>query len=145
LFIIVLGMYYVLVALFSFIKKPEGKTIIKKMHKFALIVAAHNEEKVIAGIVDSLQNLQYDKENYDVYVIADNCTDDTAAVAREKGAVCYERFDDVHRTKGYALQFLFENIKNDYGIESFEGYFIFDADNLLNKNYISKMQKMWKN
>ena len=74
-----------------------------------------------------------------IFVVADNCTDTTAEVARSKGAICYERFNDTDKTKGFALQFLFENIKRDYGIESFEGYFIFDSDNLLKEDYISRM------
>lgn len=48
--------------------------------------------------------------------MADNCTDATADIARENGAICYERFDTEHRTKGYALQFLFERIRRDFGI-----------------------------
>ena len=43
------------------------------------------------------------------------------------------------RTKGFALKYLFEQIQRDYGITSFEGYFIFDSDNLLKKDYISRM------
>ncbi len=74
-----------------------------------------------------------------VFVVADNCEDDTAAIARRHGAVCYERKDPVHVTKGYALQYLFECIERDYGRESFEGYFVFDADNLLKSDYISRM------
>lgn len=49
------------------------------------------------------------------------------------------KFDDKHRTKGYALEFLLDRIEEDYGRMSFEGYFIFDADNLLKKDYITKM------
>ena len=74
-----------------------------------------------------------------VFVVADNCTDDTATIARRAGAIVYERFDELHKTKGFALQYLLEKIEEDYGRMSFEGYFIFDADNLLNKNYITKM------
>ena len=73
------------------------------------------------------------------FVVADNCTDNTAEIARSHGAVCYERFDNEHRTKGYALEFLLDRIEEDYGRMSFEGYFIFDADNLLNTDYISRM------
>lgn len=74
-----------------------------------------------------------------MFVVADNCTDNTAKVAREHGAICYERFDDAHRTKGYALEFLFDRIEEDYGRMSFEGYFVFDADNLLKKDFVTKM------
>ncbi len=111
------------------------------LHKYAVVIAARNEEAVIGNLLDSISNQDYPKELVDVFVVADNCTDNTAKIARSKGAVCYERFDPDHRTKGFALQFLFQNIKRDYGIESYEAYFLFDSDNLLNKDYITRMNE----
>lgn len=111
----------------------------KNHHKYAILIAARNEETVIGNLLDSIRLQDYPQEYLTVFVVADNCTDNTAQIARSKGAICYERFNDSQRTKGFALQFLFENIRKDYGIESFEGYFIFDADNLLNVDYISRM------
>lgn len=113
----------------------------KNQHKYAICIAARNEETVIGNLIASIKNQDYPSDLLTVFVVADNCTDKTAEVARNMGAICYERFDDVHKTKGFALQFLFKNIKKDYGIENFEGYFIFDADNLLNKDYITRMNE----
>lgn len=110
-----------------------------KNHKYAIVIAARNEEKVIGNLLDSIAANDYPSELVTVFVVADNCTDKTAEIARKHGAVCYERFDDKHKTKGYALQFLFDRIEEDYGRMSFEGYFVFDADNLLKKDYISRM------
>ena len=111
----------------------------KNNHKYAILVAARNEETVIGNLLDSILNQDYPKELITVFVVADNCTDKTAEIARRKGAICYERFDNERKTKGFALQFLFDRIEEDYGRKSFEGYFIFDADNLLKKDYISRM------
>lgn len=111
----------------------------KNLHKYAVCIAARNEEMVIGNLIHSIKRQDYPSELVTIFVVADNCTDNTAKIAREHGAICYERFNDKDRTKGFALQFLFENIKKDYGIEAFEGYFIFDADNLLEKDYISRM------
>lgn len=111
----------------------------EKYHKYAVVIAARNEEAVIGNLIDSIHAQDYPKEYVTVFVVADNCTDNTAKIAREKGACCYERFDDAHRTKGFALQFLFDRIEEDYGRDSFEGYFVFDADNLLSRDYISRM------
>lgn len=113
----------------------------KQFHKYAILIAARNEEAVIGNLLDSIALQDYPKELLTVFVVADNCTDKTDEVARQKGAVCYERFNTTQRTKGFALQFLFENIKDDYGIEAFEGYFIFDADNLLNVDYVTRMNE----
>lgn len=111
----------------------------KHNHKYAILIPARNEEAVLGNLLDSIWKQDYDMSLVTVFVIADNCTDHTAEIARKNGAICYERFDDEHRTKGYALQFLFDRIEEDYGRESFEGYFIFDSDNLLKEDYISRM------
>ncbi len=111
----------------------------KNKHKYAILIAARNEETVIGNLIDSINKQDYPKELLTVFVVADNCTDKTKEKAIEKGAICYERFDDAHRTKGFALEYLLDRIEEDYGRSSFEGYFIFDADNLLNTNYITKM------
>ena len=111
----------------------------KKKHKYGIVIAARNEKYVIGNLLDSINKQDYPNNLLTVFVVADNCTDDTAKIARSKGAICYERKDLEHRTKGYALQYLFKKIDEDYGIDSFEGYFVFDADNLLKSNYISKM------
>lgn len=108
-------------------------------HKYAIVVAARNEETVIGNLLDSIKKQDYPMELLTTFVVADNCTDKTADIARNKGAICYERFDSERKTKGYALQYLFEKIEEDYGRMNFEGYFVFDADNLLKSNYISKM------
>ncbi len=126
---------YVIIGIF-FTKKFEPA---KNMHKYAILIPARNEQAVIGNLLNSIKRQDYPSELITIFVVADNCTDDTARIAREHGAICYERFNDRDRTKGFALQFLFENIEKDYGIESFEGYFIFDSDNLLNKDYVSRM------
>ncbi len=126
--------YFVIGMFFTRKFKPA-----KNKHKYGIVIAARNEKYVIGNLLDSINKQDYPKDLYTVFVVADNCTDNTAEIARSKGAIVYERQDDEHRTKGYALEFLFDNIKKDYGIETFEGYFVFDADNLLKKDYISKM------
>ncbi len=112
---------------------------VKNYHKYAILIPARNESPVIANLLNSIAKQDYPKEYLTVFVVADNCTDNTAEIARENGAICYEHQNPDERTKGYALKYLFEQIDKDYGIESFEGYFIFDADNLLNRDYISRM------
>ena len=111
----------------------------KKMHKYGICIAARNEEKVIGNLLDSIYKQNYPKDKYQVFVVADNCTDKTAKVAKSKGAIVYERFNNKEKTKGYALKYLFNKIEDDYKTDSFEGYFIFDADNLLKEDYLSKM------
>jgi len=127
-------LYIIIGLLFTRKFKPA-----KKKHKYAILIAARNEEKVIGNLLDSINKQDYDMKKVTTFVVADNCTDNTAKVAKKHGAVVYERHDTERRTKGFALQYLCEMIEKDYGRMSFEGYFIFDADNLLNKDFISKM------
>lgn len=68
-------------------------------HKYAVLIAARNEEKVICNLIDSIKSQDYPQELVEIFVVADNCTDKTAEIARKNGANCYERFDDKKRQK----------------------------------------------
>ena len=113
-------------------------------HRYAVLIAARNESAVIGGLLDSLRQQTYDPALLTVFVAADNCTDDTAAIARRHGAVVYERFNHVNVGKGYALDFLTQHIRADYP-DGFDGYFVFDADNILAPDYIEKMNAVFSN
>lgn len=140
IFILLFGGYYFLVSVFGWSnKKTNTEPETQKLHKFALLVAAHNEEMVIANMVKSLQNLNYPRECYDIFVIADNCDDSTAEVARNAGAIVYERFNKDLRGKGYALEWMFEKIFNME--EKYDSISIFDADNVVNRNYLYEMNR----
>ena len=91
----------------GFYKKKDTKTF-EPQKKFAMLVAAHNEEVVIENLVESLKHLDYPKELYDIFVIADNCTDNTAKIARAAGANVFERFNKEKRGKGFALEWMFD-------------------------------------
>ena len=137
LFVIVIGLYHILVGIFAFIGDNKSKEIKNEKHRFAMVVAAHNEEKVVSEIVDSLKDIDYDKDKYDIFVIADNCTDDTAKIAREHGADVHERFSDKDKGKGYALNWMFERIfKMD---KEYDAICVFDADNIVHKNFLNEM------
>ena len=128
------SVYYAIGFLFTRKFKPATNK-----HKYAILIAARNEKFVIGNLLDSIKKQDYPSDLLTTFVVADNCTDNTAEIARKHGAICYERFDNEHKTKGFAMQYLLEQIEKDYGRMSFEGYFIFDADNLLNQNFITKM------
>ena len=122
-------------------RKPENESNETHNHNYAVLIAARNESQVIAQLISSIQGQSYPKNNITIFVIADNCTDDTAAVSRDAGAIVFERFNKHQIGKGYALDFLFKKIFESYPPGQFDGFFIFDADNLLDVNYISEMNK----
>lgn len=130
-------LYQIMVSVCSLVKLKEKPLLKEKNHRFMAIIPAHNEEAVIKNLVKSLKEQDYPKDLYDIYVIADNCTDYTARVAKEAGAIVYERFDSTKKTKGYALQwFLKQKIEED---APYDAFFIFDADNIVDKNFIKEM------
>ncbi len=135
--ITIFWLYQIMVSVCSLVKLKEKPLLEKKNHRFMAIIPAHNEEAVIKNLVKSLKEQNYPKELYDIYVIADNCTDNTAKLARDAGAIVYERFDSTKKTKGYALQwFLKQKIEED---APYDALFVFDADNIVDKNFIKEM------
>ncbi|MBO7219391.1 MAG: glycosyltransferase family 2 protein [Clostridia bacterium] len=129
-----------------FAKKTFKPT--ENKHKFAILISARNEEKVIKNLLESVYAQDYPKDKLSVFVMAHNCTDKTAEIVREyallhadQEIVAYEYNNSQEKTKGFALKKLLSLIDQDYGYDHFEGYFIFDADNVLAKNYVTKMNE----
>ncbi len=136
----VLGIYQLLVCIIGLTKKKISKEYKFKEHKFMAVIPAHNEEKVIEDIIESLKEQNYKKGYVDIYVIADNCTDKTAQIARDKGAFVYERFDSEKKTKGYALEWFFNQILETKPDE-YDAFCVFDADNIVSKDFFKEMNK----
>ncbi len=130
--------FYMVVGLFAR-KKTFPETC--KRFKYGVLICAHNEEKVIGALLDSIAGQDYPQDLLTVFVMCDNCTDRTREIAISKGAVAYTREDPDHKRKGYALEFLFSCIEEDFGSACFDGYFVFDADNLLDPHFITEMNK----
>ena len=127
-------LYFMIIAIGIFKKKKE-KILVDKKNNFAVIIAARNEEAVIANLIKSLKKQTYPKEHYEIYVIVNNCTDNTEEEARKAGAkviVCTEKV----KSKGEVLKFTFNKLRKEKDIDA---YVIFDADNLVHKDFLSKM------
>lgn len=135
-----IGSYFLGISIFGWIKKREDNLEnCPPLKRFALVIAAHNEERVIAHIIESLSKQNYPRDLYDIFVIADNCTDRTAEIAENHGAYVYKRFDSEKRGKGYALEWMFEKIFT-MG-DKYDAIGVFDADNLVSANYLMEMNK----
>lgn len=123
----------------GFFAKPKVFAPAPMTRKYGVVIAARNEKNVIGLLLDSLAAQTYPADCYKVFVVADNCTDETAQIAREHGAWVYERHCPEKARKGWAVEFLFENIERDFGIQSFDGFLFFDADNIVAEDYIEQM------
>lgn len=159
-------LYFVLVGLVCKVKNPKAK----KNHKYAVIISARNENTVIGNLLQSIQKQDYPRELIDVFVIADNCTDNTAEIALNCGAYVIRRKNSELVGKGFALDYgmniIFrECLGQDIGesvcglakngvIEApagksinkdagYEAFFVFDADNVLDKNYFAAMNRVY--
>ena len=125
-FFILCYSYQVFYLLIGTIVKPKKFAAAEKTNRFAFVISARNEADVIGQLCDSVRAQNYPKELIDIFVVADNCTDNTAQVARERGAYVYERFNNEEIGKGYALEFLFGKIKEQVGFDYYDGFFVVD-------------------
>lgn len=130
---------YTVVGLTGKFRKQVNSAAVQ--HRFGVIICARNESVVIGDLIGSLKNQKYPSELLDVFVVADNCTDDTADCARAAGAIVYERWNKQQVGKGYAMDFLLKQIELDHGQNGYEGFFVFDADNLADCHFVDEMNK----
>jgi cellulose synthase/poly-beta-1,6-N-acetylglucosamine synthase-like glycosyltransferase len=107
---------------------------------FAVLIPAHNEEVILHTLLENLSYLEYPKAMYTVYVVADNCTDGTAELARQFEGVCvYERNDAFKRGKGYALNWIWQELEESQLI--YDAYVILDADSVVLPTFLQSMDK----
>lgn len=120
----------------------RGRTVYpeaKNNAYFAVLIAARNEEKVIEDLLESLENQDYPKDRYCVYVIPNNCTDATAEKAGNAGARILEcNFSP--KTKGEVLRHAFSSLKEN---DEIDAYVIFDADNVADADFLKEMNKAY--
>ncbi len=116
-----------------------------RQNRLAVLACAHNEEKVIGELIRSLQENDYPARNYDLYVICDNCTDSTAEIVRQHGAIPMERQDSEKRGKGFALEWMFgilqEKRSKSGGTVGYDAYIVLDADNVVNRQFLSEINR----
>ncbi len=129
------GAYYFVIGLFGISKHNHfSKTPAK--YRIAAVIAARNEEAVIGNLIESLKDQDYPDALMDVYVLPNNCTDQTEAVSLAHGAKIMTCSKDV-KSKGAALSQFFKHIfKTD---DKYDAFCIFDADNLVDQNFFSVM------
>lgn len=131
--------YYLItsIGIFKKRKKVTNNNDDKK-NFFAVIIAARNEENVIGKLIDSLKKQSYPSEYFDIYVIVNNCTDNTAREAKKAGAKVISCTEKVS-TKGEVLKYTFDLFKDNNKIDA---YAIFDADNIVHHDFLAKMNDM---
>ena len=107
------------------------------LRRFGVLIPAHDEETLVGRLLASLEQLDYPRENYDVCVVADNCSDRTADLARSTGARVYERFDTERKAKGFALHWLLEQLRDEGS--QYDAFVVLDADSVVSANFLRGM------
>jgi cellulose synthase/poly-beta-1,6-N-acetylglucosamine synthase-like glycosyltransferase len=118
-------------------REEEGGTA--RERAFAVMIPAHNEASTLGETLRRLQAQNYPSHLFDVFVVADHCTDDTAEVARANGAMCYERDVSPRGRKAYALQWLLERVLAHE--REYEALVIFDADSRVDPHFFRAMNR----
>lgn len=133
---IIYGIYFSISGIIGIIKKNKVKFKSSlKFNHFAIIIPARNESLVIANLIESLLNLNYPKDKYDIFVVPNNCTDNTKEIALNNGAKIID-CNIPTKTKGDVLNVTFNTLKNDNKIDA---YIIFDADNVVHPEFLTYM------
>lgn len=134
--------FYQILYLWLPVFKKEKPAEANGLRRYAILIAARNEETVLPYLLQSIQLQDYPADYIKVFVVADNCTDRTAVVAEEGGAVVFRRSSETQVGKGYALHYLLERIDESENLDSFDAFLIFDADNLLKQDFIRQINRV---
>lgn len=136
----VYGFYQIIMGLHLFGKIPALDIQASRVTRFAVVICAKNEKKVICQLLDSLLKQDYPTNAFDVFVVADNCSDQTASAAASCGAKVFERFDPAHTGKGYALNWFFDRFLLEHA-QDYDACIVFDADNLADPGFLAAMNR----
>jgi 1,2-diacylglycerol 3-beta-glucosyltransferase len=128
--------YLAVLTLFALVAKKNKMLGGEHQKTFAVVIPAHNEEHGITKTLQSAFELEYPKNKFTIIVVADNCTDHTASVAKAAGAKVYERVDNNLRGKGYALRWIFDKIIPE---NIYDAVVVVDADSVMSRNFLTVM------
>jgi 1,2-diacylglycerol 3-beta-glucosyltransferase len=132
--LVVLAAYLLVLTLAALVARRSGPPPGPGERRFAILVPAHDEEAVLGRLLGSLSAIDYPRERFDVCVVADNCQDRTAEIARSLGARVYERFSENDRAKGFALRWLLERLRDDG--RTYDAFVVLDADTVVAPNLL---------
>lgn len=118
------------------LSKTPGAPELGRRPRLCVLVPAHNEANGIGATVEGLRSQLRDGDR--LWVIADNCSDNTAELARCAGATVLERFNDQERGKGYAISFGLEQLDADPP----EVIVLVDADCTLSDNALDTLSRL---
>lgn len=134
--------YLVFLTMVATLTRPPRSSPGARETRFAVLVPAHDEALLIGRLLDNLSRLDYPRGRFAVHVVADNCTDATAEIARtyaggETAIHVHERRDETRKAKGYALQWLLDRLSGT-GPRP-DAFVVLDADSVVSPNFLSAL------
>ena len=127
--------HFVFFALSGLLHKKTYPSTVEKC-RYGIIISAKDEENVIARVINSIREADYPQDKLDIYVIAHNCSDHTGDIAKSLGAAVIIDNNKEENTLGQAYKYAFSHIDN---ISSYDGFIFFNADNIVAKDYFTKL------
>ncbi len=128
--------FLLVIGLAAILARRGSKPPQEPQSRFLVVIPAHNEESGIARTVGSCRAADYPESLFRVVVIADNCSDRTAAAAEEAGARVVERLDSVKKSKGYAIDYLIEKLGQSGELDALDALIIIDADTIIDPHLL---------
>jgi cellulose synthase/poly-beta-1,6-N-acetylglucosamine synthase-like glycosyltransferase len=135
--LVLIAQYLVFLTLAAFVGPRGGRPAGPASRRFAILIPAHDEEGLIERLLGNLGEIDYPRDRVHVYVVADNCADNTAPLARSLGARVFERVDVSALGKGFALRWLLQQI--DATGQSYDAFVVLDADSVVAPNFLRSM------
>ena len=123
-----LSLYLLFLAVASLVRSRRSATPSAPLTRFAMLIPAHEEELVIGRLLDSVNALDYPHDLYRVDVVADHCTDQTAAIAHGHGAMVHERTDHEPRGKSWSLNALVRDLLKGDAADFVDAFVVVDAE-----------------
>ena len=142
--LLIVLLWQILISFFGYGRGKKDYQDHQPEKRFLVLIPAHNEETVIGDIIDNLSHMEYPRELYDFYILADNCTDRTAEVARNMGANVLEFFKDgpdAPTGKPIALQKALNALQGYQ--DKYDLVMFFDADNLVDPNMFLEVNSQY--
>jgi cellulose synthase/poly-beta-1,6-N-acetylglucosamine synthase-like glycosyltransferase len=132
-------MYLLLLAIASLRRPPEVEAQGSPATRFGILIPAHEEELVIGRLLESVNKLDYPRQLFEVHVIADHCSDQTAAISRSLGAIVHERSDPEPRGKSRSLHWLVQRLLESRSDAPIDAFVVLDADSIVSSNFLRAM------
>lgn len=140
-------LYYLVISFFGFGKAKRDYELIEDQTKFLILVAAHNEEKVIGSTLANLQKIDYKKDLYDIYVVNDNSTDRTGKICDQYG---FKHIDTAEKKfpregvgKPAGLQYALRALGFEKLVDQYDVLMILDADNHVDANILKELNSQF--